>query len=80
MKDISVYKKNLEIGGIVLLSIFFIFDGIQKLLDTSPEVRRLDTKLTNLEAWIHNHGFLLFKFAFFIKKWSTLIIYIVGGL
>ena len=37
MMNLSISKKKLELTGIVLLTVLFIFDGLQKLIDTSSE-------------------------------------------
>ncbi len=37
MLDFSINRRKLEMTGIVLLSLLFMFDGLQKLIDTSSE-------------------------------------------
>ena len=48
MINISISKRKLEITGIVLLSVLFIFDGLQKLLDTEKEQNKFNLKMNNL--------------------------------
>ena len=78
MANITISKKTLEICGIVLLTLLFIFDGLSKLFDTESEAKKFKIKMMNLEATYFNYGILLFKFERFLSRYYRLIIRVIG--
>lgn len=64
--------------GIVLLSLLFMFDGLQKLIDPSHEQKKFNAKMYNTQAWLNNHNLLLCKFEHCLKGFSKMIIKLVS--
>ena len=60
---VKVSKKSLENSGLILLVVYFIFDGLQKIIDNKSEGNVFSIKISNLEVYLSNSGLLLFPFA-----------------
>src|SRR5947209_2842194 len=73
-----VSKKSLENSGLIMLVIYFIFDGLQKLIDNRSEGENFSAKIVNIEVYLYNSGLLLFNFASFFSKYSRLLILLYG--
>jgi hypothetical protein len=74
----GIPKKYLMLTGVVLLSLYFVFDGLSHLSDFHKRTNAFDTKLYNIESYLLNSGVLLFHFQGFFSRFSSLIILIYG--
>ena len=75
---LRVSKKSLENTGLILLVVYFIFDGLQKLIDNKTEGEYFSAKIVNIEVYLYNSGLLLFNFAGFFSAYSRLLILLYG--
>ena len=78
LKMPGIKKKSLIKAGLILLSLYFIFDGLQHIIDYHKRSQSFDTKLYNIEATMQNGGWLLFRFSSFWSRFSKLIIFLYG--
>lgn len=74
----KVSKKTLENSGLILLVVFFIFDGLQKLIDNKTEGEHFSQKIVNLEVYLNNNGLLLFRFGTFFAHYGRYFIFLYG--
>jgi hypothetical protein len=75
---VKVSKKSLENSGLILLVVYFIFDGLQKLMDNKTEGDFFARKIENLQVYLFNNGLLLFNFASVFTTYARLWIVIYG--
>ena len=64
--------------AMVMLSVYFIFDGLQHMLENTQRARAFDYKMYNTESWLFNNGVLLFKFSTFLSRFSKLFVMVYG--
>jgi hypothetical protein len=47
---VKISKKTVENTGLILLVVYFIFDGLQKLIDNKSEGHNFSNKIVNYEV------------------------------
>lgn len=53
----GIKKRNLMQAGIILLSLYFLVDGLTHLMDITNRAKALSTKSYNLETSLYNAGY-----------------------
>ena len=71
-------KKTAEQIAVTLLTFYFIFDSLQKLLDNQHQTWLLNHKSQQIETSLSNKGILLFQFASIIDIYGSLITFSIG--
>ncbi len=74
----GIRKSFLATAGITLLSLYFIFNGIETLTNSTANQTHFIRKMYNLEVYLDNHSLLLFKFYPLVRSLSWLIIIALG--
>ena len=80
MTDIKIPKHTLQSIGIILITFYFVFDGMQRIFNNSTESMKFQRKMSNIESFLYNHDMLLIEFSAFTKLFSNLITLIIGAL
>ena len=57
----GIKKSTLVSAGVTLISLYFIFNGIETLTNQSTYRRHFDRKIYNIEAYLSNSNLLLFS-------------------
>ena len=75
---IEIRKRDLMSGGFYLLSLYFIFEGLQYIFDNIKRANSLDVKLINIESYLESRSLLLFHFQRNLENILRLFIVIFG--
>eukprot|EP00347_Sterkiella_histriomuscorum_P004916 403358589 len=73
-----VGKRQVQQVSIYLLSLYFIFEGLNNLFDNYRRSEQLDVKLYNLEGKLYNKGMLLFSFYDSMRPIINTFLFIYG--
>ena len=74
----GVKKSTLVSLGVTLISLYFIFNGLETLTNQTTYVRHFDRKIYNIEAYLANSNLLLFSVRAWVEKATGLIIIAMG--
>ena len=75
----GIKKKNLMQAGLILLTLYFLVEGLNHVMDWGNRAKAFNIKTYNLETYLYNNGLLFYRFhSHFFKYFSDQIVLIYG--